>query len=292
MYKRQVFQGYALFPDRDVAGNVGYGLEVRGVAAAERRARVREVLAQVGLPGTEGRAISALSGGQRQRVALARALVNRPSLLLLDEPLSALDPVTAEETRRELVRLQGETGTTFVFVTHNQSEALSLSHRLGVMEKGCLRQAGPPREVYEHPADRFVAGFLGAANLLEGELVGRDAAGADLKLLGAYEARFERAGTAGVTASTPGDRVLLCLRPERMKVSILPPRPHENGLPGRLREEVFLGAATRYTLELASGRTITVDAQNYLRELSDGFWDDDDEVWAVWNRASGEVLRA
>ena len=163
-----VFQDYALFPHLDVLGNVEYGLRVRKVARAERRARAEQALATVRLEGFGGRRPGQLSGGQRQRVALARALVNRPRVLLLDEPLGALDLKLREEMQVELKAIQREVGITFVFVTHDQEEALTLSDRVAVFSKGRIEQVGTPREVYERPVSAFVAGFVGTSNLLPG----------------------------------------------------------------------------------------------------------------------------
>ena len=162
-----VFQDYALFPHMSVEENVAYGLKIKRVPAAERRARVEEALATVQLSGFGGRRPGQLSGGQRQRVALARALVNRPQVLLLDEPLGALDLKLRQEMQIELKRIQREVGITFVYVTHDQDEALTMSDRLAVFNRGRIEQVGPPAEVYEHPRTEFVAGFVGVSNLLE-----------------------------------------------------------------------------------------------------------------------------
>ena len=161
-----VFQRYALFPHLDVAGNVGFGLRMKGVPSSEARGRVDEALALVKLEGFRGRGIATLSGGQSQRVALARALVNRPRLLLLDEPLSALDLKLRQQMQVELVALQRRLGTTFIFVTHDQEEALTLSHRIAVMSEGVVEQVGTPREIYERPLTPFVARFVGHVNAI------------------------------------------------------------------------------------------------------------------------------
>ena len=178
-----VFQDYALFPHMNVRDNVAYGLMVRGVAKDERHRRAAQMLELVRLPGVGERRPSELSGGQRQRVALARALINEPRVLLLDEPLGALDLKLREQMQAELKALQRRLGITFLFVTHDQHEALSMSDRIGVMNKGRLEQIGAPREIYDTPATRFVAEFVGAANLLEGDAARRLADGADCALL-------------------------------------------------------------------------------------------------------------
>ena len=170
-----VFQDYALFPHMSVADNVGYGLRVKGVGKRERRERVDEALRMVRLPDVGSRKPVQLSGGQRQRVALARALVNRPQVLLLDEPLGALDLKLRQEMQIELKRIQQEVGLTFVYVTHDQEEALTMSDRLAVFNAGRIEQLGAPAEVYERPATRFVAGFVGTSNLLPGRVEGSDA---------------------------------------------------------------------------------------------------------------------
>src|SRR6187397_1589596 len=173
-----VFQDYALFPHMSVGDNVGYGLVVRKIPKGERRERVREALRMVRLEGYEGRRAVQLSGGQRQRVALARALVNRPSVLLLDEPLGALDLKLREEMQIELKAIQSEVGITFIYVTHDQEEALTMSDRLAVFNRGRIEQVGSPASVYERPATQFVAGFVGTSNLLSGAVaqavVGKD----------------------------------------------------------------------------------------------------------------------
>ena len=222
-----VFQDYALFPHMTVLDNVAYGLKVRKVAKAERRARAQEALDMVRLPDLGGRRPAQLSGGQRQRVALARAIVNRPRVLLLDEPLGALDLKLREEMQTELKRIQQEVGITFVYVTHDQDEALSMSDRLAVFNNGRIEQVGTPAEVYEHPANEFVAGFVGVSNLLERD--GR---------------RFT-------------------IRPE--KVRILEPGDNTDGLrveSGVVEDVSYVGMATRFVVALTDGGRIHVVRQN------------------------------
>jgi putative spermidine/putrescine transport system ATP-binding protein len=223
-----VFQDYALFPHMSIAENVGYGLKVRGVGKEERRRQVQDALEMVRLPDVGKRRPVQLSGGQRQRVALARALVNRPPVLLLDEPLGALDLKLRQEMQIELKRIQGELGNTFVYVTHDQEEALGMSDRIGVFSQGRLEQIGTPGEVYEHPATEFVAGFVGVSNVLE-----RD-----------------------------GRRVTV--RPE--KIQLLTdgeePRAGWTAEAGSVREVLYLGPVTRYVVELDDGATLTVITQN------------------------------
>jgi putative spermidine/putrescine transport system ATP-binding protein len=235
-----VFQDYALFPHLDVLGNVEYGLRVRKVAKAERRARAEQALATVRLEGFGRRRPGQLSGGQRQRVALARALVNRPRVLLLDEPLGALDLKLREEMQVELKAIQREVGITFVFVTHDQEEALTLSDRVAVFSKGRIEQVGAPREVYERPVSAFVAGFVGTSNLLSAQ-------------------------AARSLFATPGDDPgLWTVRPERIRV--LPGQAggeqagRDGDMPGgvvvaggTVREVVYAGATTRVVVVLDAG---------------------------------------
>jgi putative spermidine/putrescine transport system ATP-binding protein len=223
-----VFQDYALFPHMTVGENVAYGLKIRRVPRAERRTRVDEALETVQLAGYGGRRPAQLSGGQRQRVALARALVNRPQVLLLDEPLGALDLKLRQEMQIELKRIQREVGITFIYVTHDQDEALTMSDRLAVFNQGKIEQVGPPADVYEHPQTEFVAGFVGVSNLLE-----RD----------------------GATIS---------VRPEKIRI-LAEGEPDDAGAQverGTIREVVYAGMATRYIVELDAGGELTVVVQN------------------------------
>jgi len=219
-----VFQDYALFPHMDVARNIEYGLRVKKVPKAERATRVREALASVRLEALAERRPHQLSGGQRQRVALARALVNRPKVLLLDEPLGALDLKLREQMQVELKELQREVGITFVFVTHDQGEALSMSDRVAVFNEGQIEQVGSPREVYEHPATEFVASFVGTANLL------------------------------------PDGDGLVTVRPERIRFGA--PGDDEVGTRGIVDSAQYLGATTRYRVHTADGRDVTVEVAN------------------------------
>jgi putative spermidine/putrescine transport system ATP-binding protein len=219
-----VFQDYALFPHMDVATNVEYGLKVKKVPKAERARRVEEALASVRLEQYGRRKPSQLSGGQRQRVALARALVNRPSVLLLDEPLGALDRKLREEMQVELKQIQQHVGITFIFVTHDQGEALSMSDRVAVFHDGRVEQVGTPREVYEQPATEFVAGFVGTANLLHTE--------------------------AG----------LVSVRPERIRFGR--PGGGAQGASGVVEDVQYLGAVTRYRVAIDDGAPIVVEVPN------------------------------
>ncbi|HJB11162.1 MAG TPA: ABC transporter ATP-binding protein [Candidatus Brachybacterium merdavium] len=213
-----VFQNYALFPHMDVTGNVSYGLSMRHVPKAEKSQRVAEALDIVGLGGYADRRIDQLSGGQQQRVALARALVIQPSVLLLDEPLSNLDAKLREETRAQIRLIQKRAGTTSVYVTHDQSEAMAMSDRIAVMDAGVLHQVGTPREIYRRPATSFVARFIGRSNVLEGTVEETEASRLAVRLQGG-EVLFAPVAAETVSSRVAvGDQVALSLRPETMRI--------------------------------------------------------------------------
>jgi putative spermidine/putrescine transport system ATP-binding protein len=231
-----VFQDYALFPHMTVSENVEYGLMIRRVAAAERRRRSQEMLGQVKLEAMGARRPNQLSGGQRQRVALARALINRPSVLLLDEPLGALDLKLREQMQEELKALQRQVGITFIYVTHDQGEALAMSDRLAVFNHGRIEQIGPPAEIYEHPATAFVAGFVGVSNVCTGELARR--------LTGSAQA--------------------FAIRPEKITMTAVSGPVPEGWLAvtGRIRSVTYHGATTRFAVALDGGGELAVMRQN------------------------------
>ena len=241
-----VFQSYALFPNMNVAENIGYGLKIRGVGKTERNARVAELVALTGIEGLEGRRIDQLSGGQRQRVALARAVAARPSVLLLDEPLTALDAALRERLRWELDRLLRTLGITTVYVTHDQAEAMALGDRVVVMRKGAIAQVGTPRDIYFAPANRFVAEFVGAANLIE-------ACAAD----GALILPGGKLPVCG--AQFTGD-VVAMIRPESISVVALEAAP----LSGQVERVSFVGDRQRLTVSGAAQRPLMIDAPNTL----------------------------
>jgi spermidine/putrescine ABC transporter ATP-binding subunit len=267
-----VFQSYAVFPHMSVAQNVAYGLKVSGVPRAEAALRVGQALAMVRLDGLEGAPAHQLSGGQLQRVALARALVKRPKVLLLDEPLSALDRKLREEMRLELVRLQHEVGITFVIVAHDQEEALSMADRIGVMDQGRLLQVASPQELYEAPNCRMVADFIGKMNLFCGRLVDAGAAALVVESeLG--ELRFGRAGldlpACGAAAAA---EVGVAVRPEKIRLSHeRPPMVAQDrpiALRGRVVQVAYLGDASLVYVETETGRRITCRRPNERRAAS------------------------
>jgi spermidine/putrescine ABC transporter ATP-binding subunit len=243
-----VFQSYALFPHMSVFENVAFGLRERRVAEGETRRRVEEALALVRLEGRGSQRPRQLSGGMQQRVAVARALVYQPRVLLLDEPLAALDKKLREEMRGELREIQRSVGITTIFVTHDQAEALSLSDRIGVMSRGRIEQLAPPREVYTRPATRFVADFIGASTVLEGRATGPDR----VELAPGVSVRVDVG-----TALPVGERVELAIRPERIEVQAAGGAGGEaDGVAGRVARLTYLGAQTEVSVEIAGGQRV------------------------------------
>jgi putative spermidine/putrescine transport system ATP-binding protein len=253
-----VFQDYALFPHMTVGDNVAYGLIVRKTPAPERAKRTTEALRMVRLEGYETRRPAQLSGGQRQRVALARALVNRPRVLLLDEPLGALDLKLREEMQIELKAIQGQVGITFIYVTHDQEEALVMSDRIAVFNQGLIEQVGTPADVYEHPRTTFVAGFVGTSNLLTGSAA-RDILG------------------------TPGT---FTVRPEKLRLADVSDEvgSHEHSALGHIRGVVYLGADTRYIVALDAGGELVVTQQNLQASSMEALAAQGRPVRLIWSR--------
>jgi spermidine/putrescine transport system ATP-binding protein len=258
-----VFQNYALFPHMNVEANVGYSLAVAGVGRAERRRRIGEALALVNLEGMERRRPSQLSGGQQQRVALARAIIAKPQILLLDEPLSALDRKLRQNMQLELKNLQNELGISFVFVTHDQEEALTMSDRVVVLDAGRIRQIGTPTEVYHHPSSVFVAQFIGESNIFDARVAAVDG----------EEARFETAegldliGRADGVA--PGEAVAILLRPENFDLLAegQTPGPRAAAIEARLEQELFLGTDYHLIVRTEPGdKTMKVTVRDAHRE--------------------------
>jgi spermidine/putrescine transport system ATP-binding protein len=262
-FKRRVntvFQSYALFPHMTVAQNVGFGLEMLGRPRAEIESRVAEMLRLVRMEDLASRSTGQISGGQQQRVALARALAPHPEVLLLDEPLSALDLKLRKAMQIELKRLQRDTGITFVFVTHDQEEALTMSDRIAVMSQGTVRQVGSPREIYDHPAERFVADFIGEANMLKGELMRVERDRGKVRLAAGIEvpARVPQ----GAPTSGP---VTVVVRPEHAALGPVQLGP---GLTAVVESAVYVGTDTQYHLRLASGEPFVVRSQNIGADAS------------------------
>lgn len=289
-----VFQSYAVFPHMTVADNVAYGLKVDRVAKDERDRRVQEALDLVQLGGLGERKPDQLSGGQRQRVALARALVKRPRVLLLDEPLSALDAKLREQMRTELCTLQEKVGITFIMVTHDQDEALALASRCAVMSKGVLQQVATPSDLYEFPNSRFVADFIGSVNLFEGVLAVDEPSHAVIRSPDLPVDIFLDHGVTGPRGGT----VWAALRPEKIelhkKEGEEPPNLGDcprgtNAIAGVIKHEAYLGGSSTYEVEIASGRRIKVQRSNLTR------WDQEDfklgeTVWLCWHACSPAVL--
>ena len=282
-----VFQSYALFPHMTVEGNVAFPLEMAGRPRDEIRRRVAETLALVHLE-DKGRAFPhELSGGQKQRVALARGLVNRPRLLLLDEPLGALDAKLREEMQVELIALQREVGVTFVFVTHSQQEALALSHRIAVMNAGRVEQMDEPDKLYTQPANRFVADFIGKINLLDVEVTS----------IGKVHLGLQAAGLGEITAADPrpipvGEKGAFALRPELIRVfGKLESADLKNRFEGRVKELLYLGDVTLYKVELANGFVIEALMTNAAPGRAK-FHEVGDAVAVAWRHDAGVYLRS
>jgi putative spermidine/putrescine transport system ATP-binding protein len=259
-----VFQDYALFPHMTVEENVEYGLRVKKVPKTERRERVNEALAMVQLAAFGGRKPAQLSGGQRQRVALARALVNRPKVLLLDEPLGALDLKLRQAMQIELKEIQRSVGLTFIYVTHDQEEALTMSDRLAVFNRGRIEQVGTPAEVYERPATGFVAGFVGVSNVLEG----------------------------AAAEQVAGDRHAFTIRPEKIAMRDVdaPVGPQDCTATGHVAEVVYLGAVTRYTVQLDVGGDLVVMQQNLDTSSMEALQVRGKAVRLVWGRKNNRPV--
>jgi spermidine/putrescine ABC transporter ATP-binding subunit len=290
-----VFQSYAVFPHLSVADNVAYGLKIDGVGRAERDARVQEGLDLVRLGALGDRKPDQLSGGQRQRVALARALVKKPKVLLLDEPLSALDAKLREAMRFELSQLQEKVGITFVMVTHDQDEALAMAGRCAVMNRGLLMQTATPSTLYEFPTSRFVADFIGQVNMFEGKLAVDNPSEAIVDSAEAGCRIYMDHGVSGAHESDVG----VALRPEKMQLhkrpeGSAPPKMEDapegfNATPGVIKDISYLGSESQFEVVLTTGRMIKVIRPNLTRYDQEDFtWDE--PVWITWYACSPAVL--
>jgi len=287
-YRRPVnmmFQSYALFPHLTVEGNIAFGLKQEGMPKSEIAARVAEMLALVQLKGLGGRKPHQLSGGQRQRVALARALAKHPKMLLLDEPLAALDKKLRAETQFELMDLQARIGTTFVIVTHDQEEAMTVAHRIGVMHQGRLVQVATPSEIYEQPSSRWVAEFIGDVNLIEGRVASSSVQETLVAALGDKRIRLS-SGSAAASGAT----VWVALRPEKIRIAAeRPADTTENCVSGKVVDIGYLGDVSTYKARLADGTVMKATVANATRLIERPIgWDD--EVWLSWPPGAGVVL--
>ncbi|MGH7733242.1 MAG: ABC transporter ATP-binding protein, partial [Gemmatimonadales bacterium] len=272
-----VFQNYALFPHMSVFENVAFGLRRKSVPKDRITRQVGEMLEIVDLTGREQRRPRELSGGQQQRVALARALVNHPKALLLDEPLGALDLKLRQAMQVELKRIQREVGITFVYVTHDQNEALTMSDRIAVMNDGVIEHLGPPREIYEHPKTRFVAGFIGTSNLLTGTLA-RVGDGVGTIEVSPDERIIVPVSRDGLRA---GEQIELTVRPEKIELKTEPGMASGCALRGTVTEVVYLGTSTSFSVHTTTGADVVVFEQNSASASSSVSRGDD--VWLTWD---------
>ncbi len=284
-----VFQNYALFPHMTVAENIAFGMEMQKVPKDEIHRRVAEALDMVRLGQMANRKPKQLSGGQQQRIALARALVNRPKVLLLDEPLGALDLKLRKAMQIELKALQEEVGITFIYVTHDQEEALTMSDRIAVMNNGIVHQVGDPETIYEHPADRFVADFIGETNFIPVKVISLSPE--IVVELGSGEKVVAGWAEKGLSE---GDRAVLSIRPEKMDMLELheaPQTPSQNVayVRGKVSHLVYVGTDTRHTVTLGDGTEVVVRLQNmYIGEEP---WEIGEETLVTWNAAHARILK-
>lgn len=275
-----VFQNYALFPHLTVAQNIAFGLEMLGQSKTQVKDTVDEMMELVQMTAMADRQTGQISGGQQQRVALARALAPKPKVLLLDEPLSALDFKLRKEMQLELKRLQLETGITFVFVTHDQEEALTMSDRIAVMNAGSIRQIGSPRDIYDHPAERFVADFIGETNLLDAQIIAAIGDTAQVKLSSGHSI-----ATRAPKGHTPDGKVTVAVRPEHSTLVV----ETEGLIAGTLREVIYFGTDTAYHAELDDGSTFVVRRQNQPDARLE--FDKGDRIGISFAPDVGQVLR-
>lgn len=284
-----VFQNYALFPHLNVYENIAFGLKMKKLSSKDIRTRIEASLEMIKLPKYSERKTSELSGGEKQRVALARALVNKPSILLLDEPLAALDLKLRKEMQHELKSLQREVGITFVYVTHDQGEALAMSDQIAVMNRGKLHQVGTPEEIYEHPKDPFVADFIGLSNFLTGKLISlKDDKRVEIYLSGIIVKGGDNSDSERSKRSI-GDEVTIAIRPEKIKLSKLPEPPPFNSFEGIIEDTVYFGLGTQYTVRLKNELLLTIHQQN---DASPSTWNYKigDTLYACWSAESVMVL--
>lgn len=280
-----MFQSYALFPHLSVEANVAFGLKRQRIANNEIKFRVAEILDMVQLGHLAKRKPHMLSGGQRQRVALARALVKRPKLLLLDEPLGALDKKLREETQFELMRLQEELGITFIVVTHDQEEAMTLSTRIGVMDHGVIVQTAEPHQVYEFPSNRYVAEFIGNVNMFEGYILSDERDSVIIQsddVIGLIQVDH------GISCA-PNQKVAVAVRPEKIRISRAAPNSDKNMARGKISDIAYMGSQSIFKVTLANQKEVRITQPNIARHIEDRLtWDD--QVYVSWDPDSCVVL--
>ena len=280
-----MFQSYALFPHMTVEKNVAYGLLRDGVSKTEVKNQVGNMLALVQMSELAKRKPHQLSGGQKQRVALARSLIKRPKVLLLDEPLGALDKKLREETQFELVNIQESLGITFIVVTHDQEEAMTLATRIGVMDQGRIVQIGEPEEVYEYPNSRFVADFIGSVNMFEGRVIEDDD---DFVRIQSEDAGCEIYVSHGVSCS-PNQTLWFAIRPEKLEITKKKPKGSTNIISGIVEDIAYLGNLSTYRVRLDSGKIMRLTRTNRARSDEDKItWED--KVYITWDDKAGVVL--
>ncbi|MEQ1670113.1 MAG: ABC transporter ATP-binding protein, partial [Hyphomicrobium sp.] len=280
-----MFQSYALFPHMSVEKNIGFGLRQDGMAKADIDVRVAEAMALLELEKFAARKPHQLSGGQQQRVALARAIAKKPRIMLLDEPLGALDKRLRQQAQFELMRIQETTGTTFIIVTHDQEEAMTVASRIAVMNHGELVHIATPGDIYEFPQSRYVAQFIGDVNVFEGKVTSI----AD----GSVEIDWPAGGSsftaAAVGGLSTGQQVWLAMRPEKVRISLTKPTAPCNTIPGKVIDVGYLGSISHYHVRVASGQTVTALRANSAQTVEQNIkWDDD--VWLEWPYDAGMVL--
>jgi len=281
-----VFQQYALFPHMTIEENVGFGLEMKGVPRTERQKRVEETLNLVRLLGTERRKPNQLSGGQQQRIALARALINQPEVLLLDEPLGALDLKLRKEMQLELKTIQREVGITFIYVTHDQEEALTMSDRIAVMSQGKLLQVGSAQEIYERPQSRFVADFIGETNYLEGEILRDDEPFVEVAL--------DAGGQVWVSSGEQvraGNRATVSVRPEKIVFKSEDDKGYEHFPVGTIVDHIYIGSDTIYVVEFPDGSVLRARNQN-LNTFESSRLDSGLRIRLTWPKESSSAFLA
>lgn len=282
-----VFQNYALFPHKTVSQNIGFGLEMRNVPKREIGLQVDEFLELVRLPGYGNRKPGELSGGEMQRVALARALINHPSILLLDEPLAALDLKLRKQMQLELKELQREVGITFVYVTHDQGEAFALSDRIAIMNEGVVCQVGSAAEIYDEPMSRFVADFTGTSNFFDGKLVAVEGGRSRVQLRDSAEVEFFGRNSKDLQE---GETVTIAIRPELICMTTEITEGSLNWIDGTIRDKMYLGTGTQYTVEASGEMSVVIHRQN-SGGGKEKRWQIGDSVYLTWRTEDANVLK-